>query len=115
MIFDINTYPTLIFPQVNGENSFLHEKNGNKLNKDYIGNSNKFESDSSSISITSEKGDIKSEGRLPFKLFNSSNMSRVLDNETLKKRKRYIKNNKFVYVHPGSAAAKKMEMEKVRN
>jgi hypothetical protein len=32
---------------------------------------------------------------------------------SLKKRKRYIKNNKFVYVHPGSAAARKMELEKV--
>ena len=38
----------------------------------------------------------------------------MLDNEVMnKKRKRYIKNNKFVYVHPGSAAAKKMELEKV--
>lgn len=38
-----------------------------------------------------------------------------MENEFLKKRKRYIKNNKFVYVHPGSAAAKKMELEKVKN
>jgi hypothetical protein len=31
----------------------------------------------------------------------------------IKKRKRYIKNNKFVYVHPGSAAAKKLEIKMV--
>jgi hypothetical protein len=42
------------------------------------------------------------------KLFNSSNRNSELN----KKRQRYIKNNKFVYVHPGSAAAKKMELEK---
>lgn len=60
------------------------------------------------------------------KLFNTSNVDngnnnptqqsspfQTLPNEDLlaKKRKRYIKNNKLVFVQPGSAAAKKLELE----
>ncbi len=73
-------------------------------------------SETSSISLGSEKIH-KIEHKVPVKIFNTNSSIRRtggLDKESLlKKRKRYIKNNKFVYVHPGSAAAKKMELEKV--
>jgi hypothetical protein len=88
--------------------------------KDYPNANNKMNSDSSSISISSDKNDNNKIGEEKFhqKLFKSRNCAFIdkdnLDNDfSLKKRKRYIKNNKFVYVHPGSAAAKKMELEKV--
>jgi hypothetical protein len=87
------------------------------LQKDHSQN-NKINSDTSSISISSDKNIIKlNENKIHNKLFNSTNcgLSGRHDNDFfLKKRKRYIKNNKFVYVHPGSAAAKKMELEKVK-
>lgn len=72
--------------------------------------------------------------RVPTKLFATvddndykinSNNSSNLDNSIMglnnrssedhlnKKRKRYIKNNKFVYVHPDSTAAKILEREEV--
>jgi hypothetical protein len=79
---------------------------------------NKINSDTSSISISSDKnhaGPRLHSG----KIFNTNNTlvrNSIFDNESFnKKRKRYIKNNKFVYVHPGSAAAKRLEMEKVIN
>ena len=82
---------------------------------------NKMGSETSSISISSEKQPRQKlgENRITQRIFNTNNTisrSSALDNDvTNKKRKRYIKNNKFVYVHPGSAAAKKMELEKVIN
>lgn len=77
-------------------------------------------SETSSISLGSEKNQPRHENKLPIKIFNTNNVMRrvsnSLDKDSLnKKRKRYIKNNKFVYVHPGSAAAKKMELEKVND
>ncbi len=77
---------------------------------------NKISPDTSSISISSEKNIT---GSRPHngKIFNTSNTivrNTIFHNDSFnKKRKRYIKNNKFVYVHPGSAAAKRLEMEKV--
>jgi hypothetical protein len=71
-------------------------------------------SDTSSISVSSDKNIIKSDKPKPFLSTNTHLINKSgVDNEYLKKRKRYIKNNKFVYVHPGSAAAKKMELDKV--
>ena len=75
-------------------------------------------SETSSISLGSDKIQSRQENKLPIKIFNTNNVlrrtSNALDKDSFnKKRKRYIKNNKFVYVHPGSAAAKKMELEKV--
>jgi hypothetical protein len=71
------------------------------------------------MSISSDKNTNKiGENKIQHKLFNSTHCGFIrrgkMDNDfSMKKRKRYIKNNKFVYVHPGSAAAKKLELEKV--
>ena len=86
-------------------------------NKDLPGQGNN--SETSSISLGSDQVNTKGDSKQPIKIFNTNNVlrrhSNYLDKDSLfKKRKRYIKNNKFVYVHPGSAAAKKMELEKVR-
>jgi hypothetical protein len=86
-------------------------------NKDFPGQAN--HSETSSISLGSEQALTRGDSKIPIKIFNTNNVlrrhSNYLDKDSLlKKRKRYIKNNKFVYVHPGSAAAKKMELEKVR-
>lgn len=52
------------------------------------------------------------------RIFTTNPIAKNLNNSelsdmTMKKRKRYIKNNKFVYVHPRSTAAKKLEKEEV--
>jgi hypothetical protein len=63
------------------------------------------------MSLSSE-GNIPKEIKKPrLKFFSSTNGIKKLTDqeiELLKKRKRYIKNNKFVYLHPNSAAAKKL-------
>jgi hypothetical protein len=86
-------------------------------NKEYKAQANC--SESSSISLGSENLQSKSDNKLPIKIFNTNSVIRrnnsLGKDSFFKKRKRYIKNNKFVYVHPGSAAAKKMELEKVIN
>jgi predicted lipase len=101
----------------NGNKIFPNFNTMNNINNlPYVQNNfmNKINSDTSSISISSEK-QIKRDGKV-HKLFNTNTISKNshFENDVMnKKRKRYIKNNKFVYVHPGSAAAKRMELEKV--
>jgi len=86
------------------------------MNMPFQSKPQKISSDTSSISISSDKfvSGPKLHGG---KIFNTSNTivrNSIFHNDSFnKKRKRYIKNNKFVYVHPGSAAAKRLEMEKV--
>lgn len=82
----------------------------------------KINSETSSVSLSSDNNKVKEilkTNKGVNKYFNSSrSVNGQTDNFhqfTIKKRKRYIKNNKFVYVHPGSAAAKKMELEKIVN
>jgi len=67
------------------------------------------------MSITSDGNAIAYHKKEKNKIFLSTNGNKKLTEEEielLKKRKRYIKNNKFVYLHPNSAAAKKLS-EKV--
>lgn len=71
----------------------------------------KQNSDTSSISLSCDKNINKMNEK---KLFGGYIPKTNGESELSKKRKRYIKNNKFVYVHPGSAAAKKMDLDKVR-
>jgi hypothetical protein len=74
----------------------------------------KSNTETSSMSISSENAHPKRKERL--KIFASTNGHKKLtveEIELLKKRKRYIKNNKFVYLHPNSAAAKRLA-EKVK-
>ena len=86
------------------------------MNMPFQSKPQKISSDTSSISLSS--GKIVSGPKLHNgKIFNTSNTivrNSIFHSDSFnKKRKRYIKNNKFVYVHPGSAAAKRLEMEKV--
>lgn len=85
------------------------------VQKDFNNLQHKIHSDTSSISISSDNKQIKKDKRL-FNTNNTGGHKSHFENDLMnKKRKRYIKNNKFVYVHPGSAAAKRMELEKVKN
>lgn len=94
-------------------NSYL-KGSGNMNN--IIKDSNKFKqmnSDTSSISMSSDNLGKGTFSKNHVKLFSGTSLrSNVMNSMENKKRKRYIKNNKFVFVHPGSAAAKKLEMEK---
>ncbi len=66
------------------------------------------------MSLSSENAVPNKKERL--KIFASTQGNKKLTDEEielLKKRKRYIKNNKFVYLHPNSTAAKKLA-EKVK-
>jgi hypothetical protein len=95
--------------------------NAFKLQKDQKFNSDTtFSMSPNDLNITTpiKPKEIKSD-KLHQRIFNTNIAPNIrlngLQNDMLpKKRKRYIKNNKFVFVHPGSAAAKKLEMEKVR-
>ena len=103
-----------------GNNILVNNQNINDLNNlnnlNYgLNYGNMAESETSSISMSSGKNIIKPKEANygSSKIFQTRN--HLSEKEVLnKKRKRYIKNNKFVYVHPGSAAAKKMEIEKVK-
>lgn len=83
---------------------------------DLYSNLNKYNTENSSLISSEKKNPIKIVDKFQKKFNcsisskkNSSNHNELIN----KKRKRYIKNNKFVYVHPGSAAAKRLELEKV--
>jgi len=63
------------------------------------------------MSISSEGNNINENRKTRIKFLSTNRANNQLTNEEielLKKRKRYIKNNKFVYLHPSSAAAKKL-------
>ncbi len=89
----------------------LNNLNNLAFQQDY----QKINSDTSSITISSDQN----KPTIKHRLFNSTNCANINKDDgdnndfSTKKRKRYIKNNKFVYVHPGSAAAKKLELEKI--
>ncbi len=85
---------------------------------DLYNNLNKLNAENTSLIYSDKKNPVKIvENNKYQKKFNcsiSSKKNTSNHNELInKKRKRYIKNNKFVYVHPGSAAAKRLELEKV--
>jgi hypothetical protein len=67
------------------------------------------------MSIFSDCHTNQEKPKKKLKIFASINGSKINSQDEIElnnKRKRYIKNNKFVYLHPNSAAAKKLE-EKV--
>lgn len=90
-------------------NTYANLNNGLNINNLPFQKDNKINSDTSSLSINSDKREIK-----PHKLFNSINCGYSRKNRldhkfSIEKRIRFIKNGKIVYVRPGSAAAKRME------
>lgn len=104
----------------NINNAFQKNYNNiNQLNFPQKDNPQQFKmnSETSSMSSDNRLKEIIKGAKQQTKLFNSTQSIGKHFNEDhamfIKKRKRYIKNNKFVYVHPGSAAAKKMELERV--
>lgn len=69
----------------------------------------KSNTETSSMSMSSEN--VVPGKKEKLRIFASTSGNKKLTDEEielLKKRKRYIKNNKFVYLHPNSAAAKRL-------